>query len=174
MKSQIISKNKGFTPTPTLGNNKSKLASGFTLIEIIIVMIIISSFLLIGSFVNQEIYNQKSLFQEKLLLITILQKVRNKAINNIHESNHGLYIDNSNYIIFRKFPYNQFDLTNDIIPKNNNFAITASLDLINNNNQIEIIFNQLSGEPANTGQIILSDGIKQEYINIKKGGLIDW
>ncbi len=31
-------KNKEFTPTPTLGDNKSKLVSGFTLIEILIVI----------------------------------------------------------------------------------------------------------------------------------------
>lgn len=35
-------KDNGFTPTPTLGNKKSKLVSGFTLLEVIIYMALFS------------------------------------------------------------------------------------------------------------------------------------
>jgi len=156
MKLQIILKNEGFV-----------------LIEIIFAVVIVSSLFLLNSFLNQENYNQKSLEQEKLLLISVLQKARNRAMNNIDISNHGLHIDDKNYILFRKIPYNKYELTNENVKRNSNIKINSSSNLLNNN-EIEIIFTQLSGEPINVGQIELSDEIKKYYIDVISGGLINW
>ena len=148
--------------------------NGFTLIEVIIVMIILSSFFLIGLIVDQKMYSHRTLQEEKLLIVSILQKIRSRSLNNIYESSHGLHINENNYIIFRTVPYSESESTNENIPKNNKYTITGSPELQNSDNEIEIIFTELSGEPINTGEIKPYNGIEQEYININKRGLIDW
>ncbi len=65
-------KDNGFTPTPTLGVNKSKLTSGFTLIEIIIYMALFS--IMMGSLIvtvfqliqNSEKMTLKNFNQEEI------------------------------------------------------------------------------------------------------------
>lgn len=148
--------------------------NGFTLIEVMIVIIILSSFFLIGLFVDQGMYSQKTLQEERSLIVSILQKVRNKALNNIYESGHGLHIEKDNYIIFRTIPYNESESTNENIPRNNKITITGDPELQDSDNEIEIIFTELSGDPINVGEIKLDDGLEQKYININKRGLIDW
>ena len=119
-------------------------------------------------------YHQKSLEEEKLLIVSILQKIRNRAMNNIHESSHGLHIEEDNYVIFRTTPYSEYESTNENIPRNNKIDITAAPDLLDDDSEIEIIFTELSGDPINIGEIKLDDGLEQKYININKRGLIDW
>lgn len=148
--------------------------NGFTLIEVMIVIIILCSFFLIGFFVDQGMYSRKSLQEEELLVISILQKARSRAMNNIYESNHGLHIEDNSYVIFKTTPYVESNLTNEKIPRNNKISITAGLELLDEDNEIEIIFTRLSGDPINTGGIKLDDNLEQKYININKRGLIDW
>lgn len=156
MKLQTISKDKGLT-----------------LIEIIIFLFIFSSLILIGLSIEPNIYNKKILEKEHDILVTILLRARNYSMNNINSINYGIHIEDDSYVLFSEIPYDKNDLSNEFTKRNENIVI-SSPDLWLNNNQIEIIFSQLSGEPNQTGQIELKENNNYKYINIYKSGLIDW
>ncbi|MDP2788459.1 MAG: prepilin-type N-terminal cleavage/methylation domain-containing protein [bacterium] len=144
---------------------KDKNQNGFTLIEVLITMAVISLLFFAGYFVSVDSFSRELIISEHLTLVSVLQKARNRAMNNINTSRHGVYIENDLYIIFRKFPHNSNEPTNEKIQRNNNINISG----LN-----EVIFSQLSGESGNTGDIFLDDGMRTKKITIKKGGLIDW
>jgi type II secretory pathway pseudopilin PulG len=155
MKLQIVSKNKAFT-----------------LIEIILVLTIFISLLAIGTFIEPKTHNKRLLSSEHDILISILLKARNQSMNNINGKKYGIHIDSDSYIIFNDFPYDKNNINNISFPKNKNIKITASPILLDQNNEIEIIFNQLSGEIENEGQIKMEDDLMTKYINLIKNGLI--
>jgi len=137
-------------------------SSGFALIEIIVVIAVTTGLFAIGSFVDTNMTSRRSLSSEQAILVLVLQKARNQAMNNIYASPHGIHIEDDSYVIFREFPYHESNLTNETIPRNNNF---------DDGDDFEVIFTQLSGEPNHTGQINFNGG---KYIKIEKSGLIDW
>jgi len=155
MKSLTVSKN----------NTHGMLNSGFTLIEILVTMGILGIIFAGSHFISLDSYGIKLLETEHASLISILQKARNRSMNNVFESSHGVHIELNEYVIFRKLPYDPNENTNEHISRNPNISITG----IN-----ELSFEQLSGEPDITGEIILYDGTRTKRINIIKGGLIDW
>ncbi len=151
MKSLIISKNK---------------IRGFTLIEILIVITLIGFIISLGSVVNIDFYNREIRLSEQATLISILQKARSDAMNNIHATSHGVHIENNTYTIFEGTTYNPNESSNQTIERNPNIIISGLQD---------VVFKQLSGNTENTGTIILKDPNNLErYINIKANGLIDW
>jgi competence protein ComGC len=156
MKLQTISKDKGLT-----------------LIEIIIFIFIFSSLILIGLSIEPNIYNKKILEKEHDILVTILLRARNYSMNNIESKAYGIHLEDDSYVLFSEIPYHKNNPNNEFTKRNENIVI-SSPDLSLNNNQIEIIFFQLSGEPNQVGQIELKENNNYKYINIYKSGLIDW
>ena len=151
MKSLIISKNK---------------IRGFTLIEILIVIALIGFIISLGNVVNIDFYSREVRLSEQATLISILQKARSDAMNNIHTTSHGVHIDNDTYTFFEGTNYNSNESTNQAIKRNPNITISGLEN---------IVFEQLSGNTENTGTIILEDTNNiEKFINIKANGLIDW
>ena len=146
---------------PTTSKDKRK---GFTLVEVVIVISIIALLFAIGSLVDSGMYQRRLISAEQAVAISVLQKARNQAMNNMYASEYGVHIDPDAYVLFRGPSYVPNDPNNETIPKNSHISISGLRD---------IVFAQLSGEPNNPGQIILDDGTQQKYINIKRGGLID-
>lgn len=151
MKSLIVLKNKN---------------SGFTLIEILLVIGLLSVVIATGAFADINFYNQEIRISEQAILISILQKARNESMNNIHNSPHGIHIQNNTYVLFYSMPYDENETSNQTIQRNPNITITG-LE--------EIIFEQLSGNTQNTGTIAMKDEVGVEkLIFISSNGLIDW
>ncbi len=144
---------------------KGRQSSGFSMIEVLIAIAIASIIFLAGYFTNIESFSRELLISEHLTLVSVLQKARNSAMNNIYASPHGVHIEDDSYVIFRVTPYDINEPTNEEIYRNEKIAISG-LD--------EVVFTQLSGEPDNTGTFTLSDGVRTKQIKIFKGGLIDW
>jgi len=145
---------------------------GFTLIEVVLTISIIAIFLGISSFVDQSFFNRKLLKEEKSVLVSILQNAQNKAMNNINGNDYGVHINKTAYVIFWEFPYDETNLSNEIIARNKNIKI-YSTNLLNND-EVEVIFLQLSGDVKTTGKIDLEDKTNNKYIELLSGGLINW
>lgn len=139
---------------------------GFTLIEIIVVVAIVISLFAFGILIDSKAFTRTSVISEQETLVSILQKARSRAMNNIEHTRHGVFVDEDKYVIFQS-SYDEDDEDNEKIERNENFTITGLY-------QTEIIFDQISGIPNVTGEIKISDGVIEKTININEVGLIDW
>lgn len=134
--------------------------NGFALVEMMVVIAIIAGLFAIGSFVDLSTMNRKSITAEQATLVSVLQKARNRAMNNMYASPHGVHIKDDSYIIFRE-TYIESNPTNEIVPRNNKF---------DDGDNFEIIFEQLSGK-TNHAKITFTGG---KYVEVYENGLIDW
>ena len=76
-------------------------------------------------------------------------------MNNVEGEEHSVTIDSDSYILDG----------DETFERNENIEITGL---------VSVTFKQLSGETDDTGDIILSDGIRSKTITIHGGGLIEW
>ncbi len=136
--------------------------SGLTLIEILVVIGIIAMLFAIGSFMDLSSISRGSIMSEQSTLVAILQKARNRAMNNIDASSHGVRLESDSFVIFRVSP-----LEEEIIMRNSNIEPSGLS---------EVIFDQLSGNTDDHGTIILKDvsgGLLAE-VKVFENGLIKW
>lgn len=139
---------------------------GFTLIEIIIAVFILTSIGALALFIGLDQYRSYALTAERDTILAILKKARNQAMNNINEDPHGLSIQTSQYVIFQGASYASRIAANDeIIPK------SAS---ISTGGITEAVFNQLRGNISTApGDITVSNNIRTFTISINSEGRIN-
>ena len=139
---------------------------GFSLIEIVVVMGILAILGSLGLFVAIDQYRSYALSAETSTIVSLLQKARNQAINNLGQSRHGVFLDNTNYTLFEGTDYaSRVQGYDEIIPKSP--AVTMG-------GLQEIIFKQLNGESSTIGNITISNPQKTSVISINSEGRIDW
>jgi prepilin-type N-terminal cleavage/methylation domain-containing protein len=159
-----------------MASRRVYINKGFTLIEILVVIGIIVLLFAAGSFVNIRNINSELLRTERATLVSVLEKARGRAMNNIDAKEHGVHIDPAadEYVLFEVLvgsAYDPADPGNEEIGRNKNVDVDLS-DIGTG----DIIFHQLSGEPYDTGEIKLKDTITNTEVKIiiREGGLIDW
>ncbi len=146
--------------------NISKLdKKGFTLIEILLVVSIIAMIFAFTVALGFDSYRRNSLKTERDTLISILQKARSQAINNVNNTKHGFYFNGTEYIIFEGDSFIS-PQPQDLMVQKSSSITTSGLN--------EIIFDQLTGNASPTGEIVLSDGISSTTISINQEGRINW
>ncbi len=160
---------------------KINTTKGFTLIEILLVVALVSIITFWGLFMSVDNYHQSSFINERDTLVSALTHARSQAINNVcigtsavHCTNgkdHGVHIKTSGglvieYIVFQGTTYNPNDPTNEIIQTN----YTTSTPGPN-----EVYFERISGK-VNAPAAIVLNGIASETstINIGTEGQIYW
>lgn len=139
---------------------------GFTLIEVLIVIAILAGLAGLGLFVSIDFYKSYAFHSERNIVVSIIQKVRSQSLANINESKHGVYFGTNNYVIFQGENYASRNATYDEIIQANS--------LVSHSGLTEIVFDQLTGLPAATASIVLSDGLRSSTISIGNEGRIDW
>jgi len=146
--------------------------SGFTLIEVTIVLGLIGVIAAFGVAMSYSSLSQTNVTQERDLFVTLLLRgTRAAAIANMEEAAHGVYIDDANnrYILFTGTTYSSSDPSNRAIPYTND-VITVS-----NTGGDTIVFEQLSGKvTTGAGTISISNGSATQEIIIRESGQIDW
>lgn len=154
--------------SPKVYKDNSRLArtdAGFTLIEILIVTAIAVILFSMGLFISFDFYRSFLSNSERDLLVGILEKARNRAMNNIGESPHGVHITASSYILFQGSAYTVASPDNEPITSNPAITKTGLTD---------VVFGQLSGDPDATGSITLQSGARTDVISINDEGTIGW
>ena len=148
---------------------------GFTLIEVLVVIGILGIILALALVTSLGSFKRNTFQTEQSILVSVLEKARNKSMNNMFELSHGVCYISPNYVIFRDSPSTRCIAevtTNEIIPADGNIAnlsnFSASLSPTNS-----VIFSQLTGKTAST-TIFMTDGIKSTYITINNEGTINW
>lgn len=140
--------------------------SGFTLVEITIVLAIMAGLATIGLIVGVDSYSRYNFHSEKDTVVSMLQKARSAAINNIGESWHGVYFgDSANIILFQGQ-----GATKDYTHRNLafDFKIEKST-VVSYSGTSEIVFDQLSGNTS-SGTVTINSA----NITINNEGGIDW
>jgi prepilin-type N-terminal cleavage/methylation domain-containing protein len=146
--------------------------SGFTLIEVTIVMGLIGVIAAFGVAMSFSSLSSTSVTQERDLFVTLLLRgTRAAAIANMEETAHGVQIDNDNhrYILFNGTSYDEDATSNRDVPYTNE-AIS-----VNNTGGDTVVFEQLSGDViVGDGTITITNGSATQEITIRNSGQIDW
>lgn len=138
---------------------------GFTLIEILVVMAIMSLIFSLGVFVSLNSYKRYVSSFERNTLVTLLYKARSMAQNNIDNLPHGLHISGSDYVLFQGASYD---------PSASSNQITEGSETVVVDGLSEVIFEPLTGNPIATGVINIVLGSDKKTITILDEGRINW
>jgi prepilin-type N-terminal cleavage/methylation domain-containing protein len=150
--------------------------TGFTLIEVLVVMGLLAAIAGLVSFANFDSWRGYTFRSERNLLVSVLHKARSQSISNICLGSaltctdgkpHGVKIQGDKYIIFQGASFIARDAAFD---QNIDAAGTVSHAGIS-----EVVFAQLSGDAVGTaGDIIFDDGIRTVTISINNEGRINF
>lgn len=156
---------------------------GFTLLEILLALAILTIIFSFGLVVSFDFYKSHALQMERSNIVTALQKTRSRALYNINQVSHGVRFQATSlpeYVIF-ECPANN--------PKCGNYTSNPLETKINSYFGIsflpptptlpfDIIFEQLSGKCLNCQNpetiIKTSNGTISADIKISQEGRIDW
>lgn len=144
--------------------------AGFTFIEVMIVIAITLFFAGMGIFLSTDVYRSSLFRADADSVVSVLQRARNRAINNINESTHGVHITTSGYTIFQGPTFDQNDLKNEFVPIGSGYTFTPAVP-------IDIVFQQLSGEANFNGSLVVTNISKNPIpmtVNINNEGRIDY
>ncbi|MBP6883686.1 MAG: prepilin-type N-terminal cleavage/methylation domain-containing protein [Candidatus Pacebacteria bacterium] len=142
---------------------------GFTFIEILVVLALLTVVLGFGSFVDLSAFRTDTFRAEEYTITAILEKARSRAMANINETPHGVCYIAPNYVIFEGS--NCTAMGSELIPANQNIASLS--DFANMSKFPKFVFTQLSGRTTGA-TIAITDGIKNTSIAINNEGTINW
>ncbi len=158
--------------------NIIKSGKGFTLIEVLIVIAILTLVLSLSMILSMDDYRGYSFRDERNKIIGLLEKSRSQAINNIcldiscdNGVSHGVYILNNTFTAFEGTSWSTRHPAQDEITEINK---TITISGVN-----EVVFSQLSGDatttPKTISDITLTDiSGHNSVITINTEGNISW
>lgn len=139
---------------------------GFSILE---VMIILAIFAVLFSYVfgvGVEFYQSQLLISERDTVLSLLRSARARAMNNIDQSSHGLYIDSNQYVVYEGLSYALRSQTYDeAFPHSLGIAISGPSD---------VNFSSSDGSSNVSGTVALSTGAGKSNISVNYEGRIDW
>ena len=89
-----------------LNSQGSKVSrSGFTLVEMLIALSILFVVGCVGFLIVPGIYKAQVVVSERDTLVEVLERARAKALGNVRQSDHGLFVDSQDYVLFEGSSY---------------------------------------------------------------------
>lgn len=140
--------------------------SGFTLIEILVVIAITGIILSFGMTLDIDTVKSDNFLAERATIVSILERARSHAIANLFDTNHGVCYIEPNYIVFKGNICTTTD--SELIPANTNIASNPQTTFPE-----KITFERLSGRTSET-TIYITDGSSEAEITINNEGAIHW
>jgi len=121
---------------------------GFTLIEVVLVVAIAVLLFLFTFGVGSEFYSSQTLISERDSLVSLLRRARAKAMSNVRQSDHGVYLTSGDFFVFEGSNYSERDENFDEgFPRLGN-ATTSGLS--------EIVFSAIDGMSNVSGAIAIA------------------
>ncbi len=159
--------NKPKIDEANLGIVQSKLmksGAGFTLIELIVVVAILSILATFGFLVSLDFYRSYAFNSERDTVVSLLQKARSDALNNVGQVPHGLHFENNKYVLFDRAIFGSLQSQDQIIPADIYISHGVPTD---------VVFIQLSGDTV-PQTISLNDNRRSAVITLNANGMINW
>jgi prepilin-type N-terminal cleavage/methylation domain-containing protein len=140
--------------------------SGFTLIEVLVVMGILTIITSLGYLVTVDFYKSYAFNAERDTIISLMQKARAQSLSNINQAGHGFYVNGNNYIVFQGLNYANRTSSYDQ-------ALSISPGISVSPQPFEADFGQISGTSSSLS-LVLTDGKRSETISLNSEGQINW
>ncbi len=141
-------------------------SEGFTILEVVMVIGILSLIFLIGVPLTFDFYIDYQLVAERDNFIAIAQQARDAAMAGEGGTDHGVYVTGDGYVLFEGESYASRSIDQDL-------DISRS-DLIEIIGPIEIIFDSLSGRTSPSASFSMTNGRKIFGIDVNTEGNINW
>lgn len=148
---------------------------GFTLIEIIIVVAVLTIILSFGMTIDLNTFRGDTFLVEQSKIVSVLERARSHAMANMFNTDYGVCYFAPDYVIFRDGTCDKSS-TDESIPANVNISENSTTTF-----PPTIVFEQLTGNlkpqlipPNSEINITISDGIKSANITINNEGAINW
>ncbi|OGY38678.1 MAG: hypothetical protein A2418_01320 [Candidatus Brennerbacteria bacterium RIFOXYC1_FULL_41_11] len=143
--------------------------NGFSLVEVVIVIGLISILASLGLFFSLGYYNVYVLNAETDLLATLFKKTRTRAIGNFNQSRHGVFVDSINrqYIVFQGNSFAARDPVFDEVVGNSSSRVELSGDA-------EAVFDQFSGSVNQNRVFILRISEREQRVELNALGGINY
>ena len=145
---------------------KHRSLTGFTLVEVILVLALFGALLGIGLPIGVDSYKSYLLTAETRTLVSFLRRAQNFSLANTREASHGLFIDSSRFVLFQGSSYAGRNATYDEVYLRSSVVTVSSTP--------EIVFTPLSGIPMSSTTITLSNGLSSQAITVNAGGAFLW
>jgi prepilin-type N-terminal cleavage/methylation domain-containing protein len=154
---------------------------GFTLIEILLVVALVGIIASFGAAMSISSFSRSVVIQERDLFVSLLLRgARSKALANIGESSHGIYIDNTckRYILFTGETFTPPGNCNPDTRQVNFTNIDGVLSVSNSEGDT-IVFEQLSGNiitgaGSDFSTVTIESETTDQEIILRTNGQIDW
>ena len=147
--------------------------SGFSLIEILIGLGILTIIFSIGLLMSMDSFRGYSRRSERDTIVAMLQRTRSRAMANVGQSPWGACFNGTNYILFRGSSYAS-SVTTEVIEGNPAVSVTDTSStprfLCADGG---VVFAQLTGN-TNPVTITLVQGAITSTVSTNSAGRIDW
>ena len=145
-----------------------KSGAGFTLLEVLIVFAIIGLLAAFGIVIGIDSYQRYNVRAERDLIVSLLEKARSEAVNNIGAQPHGLHFDPASpaqYVLFRGNTFSAGSSFNLSLPRSQAVTVSGLTD---------IVFTQLGGVPTVTPVPDIAVTGVHTHITINAEGGMNW
>jgi prepilin-type N-terminal cleavage/methylation domain-containing protein len=139
--------------------------NGFSLIEVILVIAIVAFMASMGALFSTGAITRSYTIAERDLLVALLTQTRAKALANVHESAHSLYVATSTYVLYEGIVFSESNPTNKHVPKVSETTITGLST---------VTFLPLTGDVAGAGIIAVTSGVQSYDVEVNSVGRINW
>jgi prepilin-type N-terminal cleavage/methylation domain-containing protein len=147
----------------TYTGNEQRRNAGFTLIEVLLVLALVSMIVGLTLFFDVNSYRGDAFHAERNILVVALQSARADALNNINQSRHGVAINPDGYSGYVIFEGNEYASSDSAQRKEIPASYPITLDSTSPN---EVVFKQLSGDTTFSGELILLDSLRNTSTTI--------
>lgn len=146
-------------------SSKRKSVSGFTLIELMLVMGLILIIGLLTSSVGISYYQSQILSETTDTLVSVLRQAQGLAQSGKNNSAFGVFISEDSYVMFEGSDYVSRLSDLDLV-----FSVSPNITM---SGPSEIIFSELTGIPNVAETLYVSLGNKEKQVDILATGYID-
>ncbi|HEY9586210.1 MAG TPA: prepilin-type N-terminal cleavage/methylation domain-containing protein [Candidatus Paceibacterota bacterium] len=140
--------------------------NGFTITEMVVIIAVFAIIFWLLVTGSTSFIGNQLLYAERDTLVSLLRDARSRAMGNINQSNHGIFIDTDKYISFDGASYAARDQAKDALFPKSSGVTTAGPN--------EIMFSALDGQSNASGTITVLTNTGSSTISINNEGQINW